>query len=158
MNGGSGRCYFNNYVTSSFSKRLSEFGVREQIAILRLEVKLDGTYRVNESGYIDPESYVSFRYVEELFVRARSMEYFLSVSNRNADDKDSVVIFSDTLVLAGLHELLEKKYEAVTCSELSDEIRRKLVREIRKQFNAPPKQLARVFNCPLSDIVNSLNE
>lgn len=155
---GSGRCYFNNYVSSSSSKRLSEFGVREQIAILRSDVRLDSTYRVNESGFIEPESYVNSRYVEDLFVRARSLEYFLSVSNRNTDDKDAVVIFSDTLVLAGVQELLEKRYEAVSYAELSDEIRRKLVREIRKQFNSPPKQLARVFNCHLSEIVNSLNE
>ena len=67
-------------------------------------------------------------------------------------------MFSDTLVLAGVHELLEKRYESVSLEELSWEIRVKLVTDIRRQFNCPPKQLARVLNCPLKDIVNILNK
>ena len=113
--------------------------------------------RVNESGYIDPASYVNSRFVENLFGRARSLEYFLSVSNRSSSDGEGPVVFSDTLVLAGLRELLEKKYEALGVDELSFELKRKLILDIRRQFNSPPKQLARVFKCPLSEIVNILN-
>jgi hypothetical protein len=154
---GTGRCFFTNIAQSSAMRYLSEFGVREQIAMLRSEVKLDASLRVNESGYIDPACYVNSRFVESLFGRARSLEYFLSVSNRSSSDGEGPVVFSDTLVLAGLRELLEKKYEALGVDELSFELKRKLILDIRRQFNSPPKQLARVFKCPLSEIVNILN-
>ena len=154
---GTGRCYFTNLDMLSYLRCLSDFGVREQIAILKSDVKLDGSLKVNESGYIDPACYVNSGFVENLFGRARSLEYFLSVSNRGSTEGEGPVVFSDTLVLAGLNELLEKKYEALQLDELSSELKRKLIMDIRRQFNSPPKQLARVFNCPLHDIVNLLN-
>lgn len=155
---GSGCCYFSNFDKIPNKRPLSDFGVREQIALLKSEVKLDGAYLVNDSGYIDPSSYVNVGFVERLFGRARSLEYFLSTSNKTASEKDGPLVFSDTLVLAGVHELLEKRYESVSLEELSWEIRVKLVTDIRRQFNCPPKQLARVLNCPLKDIVNILNK
>lgn len=154
---GSGSCYFSNFLNSHPVRHLSDFKVRERIALLKSEVKLDGNYILNPSGYIEPSSYVDVKYVENLFGRARSMEYFLSVSNRSTIDRDGPIVFSDTLVLSGLQELLEKRYESVDLIGLSYEVKKKLVLEIRRQFNSPPKQLARVLNCPLSDIVNMLN-
>ena len=153
---GSGRCYFTNYEDKSFQRRLSEFGVRQQIAILRSEVKLNQDYIITDSGYIDPQSYIDFKSVERIFVRARSMEYFLSVSNKTSGDKDGPVSFSDSLVLSGLGEILEKKYGVENVSDLSIEVRCKVVLEIRKQFNSTPKQLARVLKCSLNEIMSTL--
>jgi hypothetical protein len=153
---GSGRCYFTNYEDKSFQRRLSEFGVRQQIAILRSEVKLNQDYIITDSGYIDPQSYIDFKSVERIFVRARSMEYFLSVSNKTSVDKYGPVSFSDSLVLAGLGEILENKYGVDNVSDLSMEVRRKVVLEIRKQFNSTPKQLARVLKCSLNEIIATL--
>lgn len=154
---GSGRCYFTNFDRNPHKRPLSDFGVREQIALLKSETKLDGRHMVCESGYIDPSSYVNVDFVERLFGRARSLEYFLSTSNKNSSESDGPMVFSDTLVLAGLMELLEKKYESVSLEDLSWEIRVKLVKDIRRQFNSPPKQLARVFKFPLKDIINIIN-
>jgi len=154
---GSGRCYFTNFDRNTHKRPLSDFGVREQIALLKSETKLDGSHMVCESGYIDPYSYVNVDFVERLFGRARSLEYFLSTSNKSSSESDGPMVFSDTLVLAGLMELLEKKYESVSLEDLSWEIRVKLVKDIRRQFNSPPKQLARVFKFPLKDIINIIN-
>jgi hypothetical protein len=154
---GSGRCYFTNFDMHPHKRPLSDFGVREQIALLKSETKLDGSHMVCESGYIDPSSYVNVDFVERLFGRARSLEYFLSTSNKSSSESDGPMVFSDTLVLAGLMELLEKKYESVSLEDLSWEIRVKLVKDIRRQFNSPPKQLARVFKFPLKDIINIIN-
>lgn len=154
---GSGRCYFTNFDRNPHKRPLSDFGVREQIALLKSETKLDGRHMVCESGYIDPSSYVNVDFVERLFGRARSLEYFLSTSNKSSSESDGPMVFSDTLVLAGLMELLEKKYESVSLEDLSWEIRVKLVKDIRRQFNSHPKQLARVFKFPLKDIINIIN-
>lgn len=155
---GSGRCYFTNLMEGHLLKQLSDYNVREQIALLKSEVKLDGKLIVNGSGYIEPSSYVNVTHVENLFRNVRSMEYFLSVSNRTASEKEGPATFSDTLVLSGLQELLENKYESLELDSLSYEVRKKLILEIRRQFNCSPKQLARVFNSPLNYIVNLLNE
>jgi hypothetical protein len=66
------------------------------------------------------------------------------------------VSFSDSLVLAGLGEILENKYGVENVSDLSIEVRRKVVLEIRKQFNSTPKQLARVLNCSLNEIIATM--
>ena len=92
---------------------------------------------------------------------ARSFEYFLSTSSRDlrrdSSEKPKLFIFSDTLVLSGVNEILEKRYESLDVSELSELNRTKLILELRKQFNAPPKQLARVLGLSLREVVNSLN-
>lgn len=153
---GTGWCYFTN-IEYAPCKRLADFGVRQQTKILKSEVKLDGEFYVTDSGYISPDSYVDVAFVQNLFGRARSLEYFLSVSNRNSYDNDGAIVFSDSLVLAGVKEILDKKYESLQVDELSADIRAKLIREIRRQFNSPPKQLARVFKCHLKEVVNVLN-
>lgn len=154
---GSGKCYFSNFDYKQNSRQLSELGVREQYRILHSEVKLDTDYRINSEGYIEPESYIRKDIVENIFRRARSFEYFLSISNRDSKEESKQVVFSDTLVLSGVNEILDKRYESVPVSELNEQNRHKLLLEVRKQFNAPPKQLARVLGLTLQEVVNSLN-
>lgn len=158
---GSGKCYFSNFDYNRNSHPLSELGVREQSRILRSDVRLDGKYKINSEGYIEPESYIRKDIVEKIFRSAKSFEYFLSTSSRDQrrdpSEESRQVVFSDTLVLSGVNEILEKRYESLDVSELSELNRTKLILELRKVFNAPPKQLARVLGLTLREVVNSLN-
>lgn len=154
---GSGKCYFSNFDHLKNSRLLLELGTRERYRLLRSEVKLDDSYRINSEGYIEPDSYIRKDLVERLFRNARSFEYFLSTAKRDASEETKQVVFSDTLVLAGVKEILEKRYESLSVMELSEHTRRYLVQEVRKQFNAPPKQLARVLGLTLPEVVNALN-
>ena len=158
---GSGKCYFSNFDYNRNSHSLSELGVREQSRILRSDVRLDGKYKINSEGYIEPESYIRKDIVEKIFRSAKSFEYFLSTSSRDQrrdpSEESRQVVFSDTLVLSGVNEILEKRYESLDVSELSELNRTKLILELRKVFNAPPKQLARVLGLTLREVVNSLN-
>ena len=158
---GSGKCYFSNFDYNRNSHPLSELGVREQSRILRSDVRLDGKYKINSEGYIEPESYIRKDIVEKIFRSAKSFEYFLSTSSRDqrrdSSEESRQVVFSDTLVLSGVNEILEKRYESLDVSELSELNRTKLILELRKVFNAPPKQLARVLGLTLREVVNSLN-
>ena len=158
---GSGKCYFSNIDYTRNSRPLSELGTRERRSLLHSRVILEDNYLINSQGYVEPESYVRKDLVEKIFRSARSFEYFLSTSSRDrksdSSEESKLVVFSDTLVLSGVNEILEKRYESLDVSELSEFNRSKLILELRKVFNAPPKQLARVLGLTLQEVVNSLN-
>ena len=154
---GSGKCYFSNIDYLKNSRPLSELGTRERYSLLRSQVKLEDSFRINSEGYIEPDSYIRKDLVERIFRNVRSFEYFLSTAKRDASEESRQVVFSDTLVLAGVNEILEKRYEALSVMELSEQARRLLVLEVKKQFNSPPKQLARVLGLTISEVVNALN-
>lgn len=158
---GSGKCYFSNIDYTRNSRPLSELGTRERRSLLHSRVILEDNYLINSQGYVEPESYIRKDLVEKIFRSARSFEYFLSTSSRDqrrdSSEESKLFVFSDTLVLAGVNEILEKRYESLDVSELSEFNRTKLILELRKLFNAPPKQIARVLGLPLREVVNSLN-
>lgn len=158
---GSGKCYFSNFDYTKDSRPLSELGTRERRSLLHSRAILDDNYMINSQGYVEPESYVRKDLVEKIFRSAKSFEYFLSISSRDlkidSSEDFKQVVFSDTLVLSGVNEILEKRYESLDVSELSELNRSKLILELRKVFNAPPKQLARVLGLTLREVVNSLN-
>lgn len=154
---GSGRCYFTNCV-DRLSKPLCEYTVRERCSLLKSQVELSGHFRFNSHGYIEPGQYVMSDMVEKLYRNPKSMEYFLSTSHKAGVDisKDGPMTFSDNLVLAGLNELLDKRYSGVSISDLSLTLRIRIILELRKQFNCTKKQLSRVTGISLRDIVNML--
>ena len=158
---GSGKCYFSNIDYTRNSRPLSELGTRERRNLLHSRAILEDNYLINSQGYVEPESYIRKDLVEKIFRSARSFEYFLSTSSReqrrDSSEESKLFVFSDTLVLAGVNEILEKRYESLDVSELSEFNRTKLILELRKLFNAPPKQIARVLGLPLREVVNSLN-
>lgn len=158
---GSGKCYFSNIDYTRNSRTLSDLGTRERRNLLHSRAILDDNYLINSQGYVEPESYIRKDLVEKIFRSARSFEYFLSTSSRDQrrdpSEESRQVVFSDTLVLSGVNEILEKRYESLDVSELSELNRSKLILELRKVFNAPPKQLARVLGLTLREVVNSLN-
>lgn len=158
---GSGKCYFSNFDYTRNSRPLSGLGMRERRSLLHSRVILEDDFLINSQGYVEPESYVRKGLVEKIFRSARSFEYFLSTSSRDLrrdfSEEPKLFIFSDSLVLSGVNEILEKRYESLDVSELSEFNRTKLILELRKQFNAPPKQLARVLGLSLREVVNSLN-
>lgn len=149
---GSGRCYFSNIVLNG--RLLSTLGVREACKVFKSKVELPSHYILNDSGYIEPSSYVDVNAVERIYRHAKSFEYYLSISNKRADK--TAVGYSDALLLQILTEILEKRYESISLGELNEENLHRLIVDFRRQFNCMPKQLARIFHLPLSMIVNLL--
>lgn len=155
---GTGRCYFSNYEPDSMATRIHEMTVRERCRTLRSQVELPKDIEVNASGYIDPRSYVKVAYVENLFRSPKSMGFFLNQANRAEGKDEGPVAFSDSLVLASLSEILEKRYESLSLTELSREIRGRIMKDLRRQFNCSAKQLARIMGLPLREVVNQLEK
>lgn len=149
---GSGRCYFSNIDYYKDSRPVTGLGVREACVKLKSKIRLSEKYYINTQGYIEPSSYVDVRFVENHFRRAKSFEYFLSVSHRRADY--GAMVFSDMLLKNMLDEIVEKRYEAHSLDEMEFEDMKKVILEFRKQFGCTAKQIARVFNLSLDTAVD----
>lgn len=148
---GTGNCYFSNIDINSICTPLGQFNRRRQISLLRSNVKLPDNYLINSYGFVEPCCFVDSKQVERLFGRARNMEYHLSVSSKRFRD-DSQIVFSDSILLIALKELLEKKYDSMSVSELEDDSLKSVLKLLKRQFNCPPKQLARLCGVSLSRV------
>lgn len=151
---GSGKCYFSSIDYLSDTNQISDLGSRESYRVLRSKAELPDSYRLNSSGYIEPSSYINVGLVERIFKRAKSLEYFLSVSHGRSDS--SSIVFSDAALSIMIGEILEKHYDVHYVDELESEELKKMILEFRKQYHCPLKQLARLFNMSLDGIADLL--
>ena len=146
-------CYYNSSSVDLMSSEIP--GRRRMRRILHSNIDLPSEYKFNTGGYIDPMSYVDSRMVERIFVRAKSFEYFLSTTASSRQSRKDVIVFSDSLMVNVLDELLKNKYCSVI--ELMDEtMKRSLLLDLRKYFNASSKQLARITGLPLKTVLTLL--
>lgn len=146
-------CYYNSSSVDLMSSEIP--GRRRMRRILHSNIDLPSEYKFNTGGYIDPMSYVDSRMVERIFARAKSFEYFLSTSASSRQSRKDVIVFSDSLMVNVLDELLKNKYCSVI--ELMDEtMKRSLLLDLRKYFNASSKQLARITGLPLKTVLTLL--
>ena len=152
----SARCYFSNRDYLQDTVSLDQYGVTKQRELFHSKKRLPAHWRVTSLGYVLPQSYVDFELVERLFGRSRSFEYFLSRSLAHRTSVNENVIFSDAVVNAALNELLDKKYGALSVNELDDFLKRNIIRDLKGRFSATAKQLARLMEIPLKDVLRYL--
>ena len=146
------RYYFSDIDRTSDLISLDQFGTRKLRSILHSRYIPSGNMKLNSDFYIDPSSYVNIRAVENLFKKASSLEYFL-VSSRKSGTKGETIAFSDQLVLNYLTEILEKKYDSLEVKDLPSELRSKIISELKSKFHSNPRQLGRVMNMDIRDIL-----
>lgn len=151
---GSASCYFSPSKLIE-GIPLSSYGVRELRRILHSNIVLPSNYIMTARGYISPSSYVDFRMVEQIYGQARSFEYFLSTSASSRQMRKDILMFSDTLIISALEELLGTKYGS-SIEELDPDMRRNLLNDMRKHFNTSAKQLSRVTGLPLKCVLDTI--
>lgn len=149
----SARCYFNSTDFSRDTACLNDYGVRKLRSILHTHKKLPAGWRINTSGYIIPQSFVDSMAVENLFVRSRSFEFFLSRSLALRKGINENVSFSDNLVMSAMKELLEKKYDVLSLEGADDFLRRNIVKDLKGRFSASTKQIARVMGISVKEVL-----
>ena len=96
-------------------------------------------------------SYTCINFVESCFGRVQSFDYFIYKAN-SARPKEGPIEFSDGTVIAGLQEILNKRFEVTHLDDLKDVLKKEVMLILRRQFNCSPKQLARIMNISLNDV------
>jgi hypothetical protein len=76
---GSGNIYFSELRRRSPSSRLGDFSAREQARILRTRKRMPEEWQLDADGRILPESFIDYKYVEEMFRTVRTFIAFLYV-------------------------------------------------------------------------------
>lgn len=152
---GSAACYFSDNEPSSVS--VATLNARIRKTLFRSHVVLPDSYRLGTQGYILPSSYIDVKFVETLFGRPKSLEYYLSISASSRKAKRDSVMFSDEVVSMAMHELLTNKYGIDSVCKLDPELQKSIVRELRTHFNASSKQIARLTGLPLKDAIAYLS-
>ena len=152
---GSASCYFNGVDVLSKCIPVTGMSTRRLRKIIHSDERLDGSYMLNSQGYIEPRSYVDYRFVENLFGRPKSFEYFLSTSASSRKVKKEVIMFSDSLVREAVREMLRNKYGLDSIDHADDDVKQMLAKDLRTFFNAPSNQIARLLGCPLKTVLKA---
>ena len=152
----SGRCYFSGRNLLEGTVSVSEIATREYRRMMRSKVRLDGSYRFNSSGYIEPASFVCIDFVENCFGSTRNFDYFIYKTG-SSRSSEGPVDFSDGLVLAGLKEILFKKYEVGDLRDVGPGVHKDILLMLKRQLNCSPKQLARIMKMNLKEVLNIIS-
>lgn len=147
----SGHCYFAGTDLLACTVPLCDLGTREYRKLMHTKTRLNSSYRINGRGYIEPASYVNVTFVESCYGRVQSLDYFIYKAG-GSRTKEGPVDFSDKLVMSGLQEILNKKYDLAELTELNDSMKRDVMMLLKRQFNCSPKQLARIMKMSLNDV------
>jgi hypothetical protein len=149
---GSGRCYFNEMRHQLYVSSLASYSESRQRILLRSHKWLSQDYLITKNEYIDPSCYVDYDFVERLFYRASSLNYYLSQSSKVR----SSLLLSDSILINVVSEILDRQYGGLAPLELSMESLIVLVTDLNRRFNSSPKQIARVLKIPLPDVISAL--
>lgn len=140
---GTGNCFFNPQPPKY--SLLGELSIRARHRLLRSRVQLPSDYKVIDSSYILPQSFVPVQFVESLFRTPSRYLYFLGNSSkaRKHLEKDVAPSFRDQIVVAAIQDLCYSLFRAKGITELTDEQRGELLRQIRRRFSTDLSQLCR---------------
>lgn len=148
----SGYCYFAGTDLLEGCSSLSSLCSEKYRRIMHSKIRLDNRYLLNSKGYVEPASYVCIDFVESCFGRVQSFDYFIYKAGSTAKPKDGPMDFSDGFVMAGLKEIIRKKYEVTELEDLDEILKKEVVLMLKRQFNCSPKQLARVMQMSLKEV------
>jgi REP element-mobilizing transposase RayT len=155
---GTGRCFFNPAPCKG--QPINALSVRERRRVLHSKMEPPEIWKVEESGYVLPESYVNVDFVEKLFRTPKRMNYFLLSSSkarrRLALKEEGLPSFRDQVILAAVQDLCQTLFHQRTVDALTEEQRSELVSQIRRRFSADLNQIARVTGISLRDVIRML--
>ena len=152
----SARCYFSGIDLLTDVVSVGSMSIRKQRKVFHSYHKLPDNWYVTSSGYISPMCYVDHGLVERIYGKSRSLQYFLSTSLSLRTAIAESMTFSDSILQAAIGELLDKKYSAESISDLDDVLKRNMLKDLKSRFSAPLKQLARVTEMTLKEVVRLL--
>lgn len=157
---GSGSCFFK--VRPVKGTPMSLYSARECIRLFHTKKKLPANWLVSEDGYILPESYVSVKFVEDLFQTPKRMQFFLQNSSkakkRLAQSDEGLPAFRDQVIVAAIPDLCQSLFHCRSIEGLKEPQLAELFRQIRFRFSADVNQIARSAGFPYEQVTRLLEE
>ncbi len=150
---GTGNVFFNSQISDGI--QLGALSGRARIRLLRSKSQLPAEYQLDVSGFVKPSSYIKVKLVESVFRTPLSMDYYLKRSSK-ARRINEVLSFNDQLLSSAYKSLCVSLFKKNSVSELSDEDKSELLRQLRYRFSSDPNQLARVVSLPYETICRLL--
>lgn len=162
--------YFYEWSSSAsyFRGPLKEYGIpvntlslRKRRELLRTRhPEVPDSYMLNHQGFICPSCYVAVEEVERIFrhpsrlmmALAKKLENEFEVQSGAADR----IVMLDRELKTQVLELIEKEFGVSSLAQLSADDRLRLCLLMRKNFNAPVKQIARVLRLSQSLVASVL--
>lgn len=146
--GGAGGTVRDGGLSGRGGRPVGSLSARERLRILHTRAALPAEWRVTDYGYIAPESFVRWDWVERLYRTPRRMNFFLQHSSkakeRLASGKEGSPSFRDQSILAVLPDLCQSLFREKDVNSLNEKQLVKLMRQIRYRFSANVHQIARV--------------
>ena len=141
---------------------MSLYSARECIRLFHTKKKLPANWLVSEDGYILPESYVSVKFVEDLFQTPKRMQYFLQNSSkakkRLAQSEEGLPAFRDQVIVAAIPDLCQSLFHCRSIEGLKEPQLAELFRQLRFRFSADVNQIARSAGFPYEQVARLMEE
>ena len=141
---GTGNAFFK--LTALQGRRLGTMSRRAQIKYLKSNVILSKDMVV-ENGYIQPESFVQVRLVEDVFITPSRFNYFLvnsSKAKKKLETTPNLPAFQDQIICSAISDLCRSLYRQHSINELNWEQQAEIVKQLKRRFSADIHQLVRV--------------
>ena len=154
---GTGNTFFKKATLQG--RKLGTMSRRAQIKNLKSNVLLSEDM-VLENGYIQPESFVQVRFVEDLFITPSRFNYFLvnsSKAKKRLETTSSLPAFQDQLISAAVSDLCRSLYRQHSLDELNWEQQSEIVKQLKRRFSAEIHQLVRVTGIPSPEMAKMLD-
>ena len=143
----SAKCLFSGETNKYTSKTLSRRRLRS-VTKSRSYIHKGVTSRNNTT--IDLEVFVDKGFVESLFRTMKAYAYFMSKCNDLEMELkmglNKKIVFSDNTILMAIKEMCNETFSVPDVYALSLDERCSLIPIIKRNFNASPKQIARLLN------------
>ena len=156
---GTGRTFFQ--VSPPKSVRLGTLSINAARRLLHTKLVLPSDWLIGEDGYILPQSYVPVQFVESIFKTPKRMNFYLQNSSKAKRRRElhgnDLPSFRDQVLYAAIPDLCQSLFGKNGSSELNEEQRQDLVRQIRRRFSADIHQIVRVTSFSMEDVARYLD-
>lgn len=149
---GSGACYYNSKVMRGI--RVGDMSERARIRSFHSRQAVNPEWILTDEGYIDPRSFVKYRFVESLYGTPAGMHYNLVNSSKakmRLESGAGLPAFRDQVLLEGLKDLCINLFNKKDQTTLSTEEMSELLKQLKRRFSADIKQLCRVVGLPYEE-------
>lgn len=154
---GTGNAFFKQ--TPLHGRKIATMSKRAQKKCLRSNFSLPDSFVV-EDGYVQPESFVQVRLVEDIFRTPSRFNYFLTNSSKakkKLETTPELPAFRDQIILPAISDLCRALFRQPSLKDLSWNQQAEIVKQIKRRFNADIHQIVRLTGIPYADTAKMID-